>query len=528
MKTEIETHIASARTIYGVTESHYRPLMLRRQISLFNELKKSTGGYVDCENVFFALMNYMAGCRGRRVKCTQAQRTIFLQLYTRRHQYQKGDPVAFPTVLAGYRHKDAVKELRTALEETGLIRQVSGAWAYNPIERKYNRAPKYEFHPHFAALLDIIHMSVMKGRTTGRYCLDDSPSASRTIFAYFSKKTKKCMNGVLREAPSLANNAFTPTNVEKLMEQKDRIKRDRKVSRLWGGMSASEAKETAIADKCRLQSHSVCIGAECDDITITRLCEERYHVDKYAVLANHVDGHMPAIMADPTTGQPISLHHSCHFNIKRDKEGNVSSIGCRPVSGLCQTLNEEHEAFAAGNQIPRTPVMDALHLDHHFDVRCSIYNLAVALNTGKFENKDYYSAIAARLHVTRGEAKIALMHANFGIFAEQCARHPDGKKAASYVRHKDPDSGKVTVFPFTYREVQDAMRAEGLPIQGRYTEIFMHEAFVYDLVRKYLLDEEHVPSARIYDSFYTRLYVGEKEYIRLINRAVGEYLSIIA
>ena len=89
------------------------------------------------------------------------------------------------------------------------------------------------------------------------------------------------------------------------------------------------------------------------------------------------------------------------------------------------------------------------------------------------------------------------------------------------------DQGETVQLDATYKDFQDALRAENIQIQGTSTEIFWHEAFIYELVRKYLLDEENIESARIYDSFYTRCYVSEDEFVRLINRAVNEYLHIV-
>ena len=92
----------------------------------------------------------------------------------------------------------------------------------------------------------------------------------------------------------------------------------------------------------------------------------------------------------------------------------------------------------------------------------------------------------------------------------------------------DPETGETVRLPFTYRDVQGAMRDLGIPIQGRSTEIFVHEAWIYDLVRLYLLKDEVMPSTRVYDSFYTRYPVKEKEFISLINRAINDYCQILA
>ena len=92
----------------------------------------------------------------------------------------------------------------------------------------------------------------------------------------------------------------------------------------------------------------------------------------------------------------------------------------------------------------------------------------------------------------------------------------------------DPEIGEAVRLSFTCRDVQGAMRDLGIPIQGRSTEIFVHEAWIYDLVRLYLLNDEVIPSTRVYDSFYTRYPVKEKEFTKFINRAIRDYQNIRA
>lgn len=93
---------------------------------------------------------------------------------------------------------------------------------------------------------------------------------------------------------------------------------------------------------------------------------------------------------------------------------------------------------------------------------------------------------------------------------------------------RDRETEETVRLSFTYRDVQAAMRDLGIPIQGRSTEIFVHEAWIYDLVRLYLLKGENMPSTRIYDSFYTRYPIREKEFTKLINRAISDYQNIRA
>lgn len=529
-KSLTQRHIDLLKTIYGETQSFHRPYTMERRIHLYNRLLEIPSRF-DAEHVVDALKEYIGWATGRKIRITTAFRKIFLHLYALRHQYGKG-PVAFSSYLAGRDHSDSVIRLRRILEEAGLIRLVAGKWAYNPKIKKVNRAPSYLFADDFVMLLELFHCSVEQGRKTSYYLVEARRDTSGRIHPvpctpYFNYNKNK--QGVVHSACEgygsyTAVSALCQNKVTKPTRQRDRTMRDRKLAKLWGGMSVDTMKENGLYENAVLTSHSVAIGLECDDLAITQAIEERYRLPEYAALAARVDSHLPFML------NGITLRQGYRVNIQRDNDGNITKIGCRPNSGMCQTHNEKHEELygIAAEKDARSNIVGELMLPWHYDVPCSIYNLSIALETGVYEPKDIYSAIAERLGVSRGLAKICLMKANFGIFAEQCSCHPDGQKAATKMSVPDPETGETVRLPFTYRDVQGAMRDLGIPIQGRSTEIFVHEAWIYDLVRLYLLKDEVMPSTRVYDSFYTRYPVKEKEFTKLINRAIRDYQNIRA
>lgn len=522
-------HIDLLKTIYGTVESSHKPYTIERAHHLHNILLKVPVRF-DAEHIVDALKEYIAWATGKKLRVTVTFRQIFLHLYALRHQYGKG-PVAFSSYLAGQEHSDSVIRLRRILEEAGLIKLVTGKWVYNPKIKKINRAPTYLFTADFAMLLELFHCSVEQGRKTTFYQIEAHrdtlgrihPAPCVPLFNNNKHPGYVCED-CERDVPYTAVSALCPDKVTKPIRQRDRVMRDRKLARLWGGMSVETMKENGLYDKVALTSHSVAIGLECDDLAITQAIEEKYRLPEYAALAARVDSHLPVML------NGIGLRQGYRVNIQRDRRGNISKIGCRPNSGMCQTYNKEHvELYGiAAEKDARSNIVGELMLPWHYDVPCSIYNLSIALETGKFEPKDIYSSIAERLGISRDLTKICLMKANFGIFAEQCARHPDGKKAATCMSVRDRETEETVRLSFTYRDVQAAMRDLGIPIQGRSTEIFVHEAWIYDLVRLYLLKGENMPSTRIYDAFYTRYPIREKEFTKLINRAISDYQNIRA
>lgn len=529
-KSITQYHINLLKTIYGDTQSFHKPYTMERRIHLHNRLLEVPTRF-DAEHVMDALKEYIIWATGKKIRITTAFRKIFLHLCTLRHQYGKA-PVAFSSYLAGRKHSDSVIRLRRILEESGLIKLVNGKWAYNPKIKKVNRAPTYLFTSDFAMLLELFHCSVKQGRKTTYYSIEAHRDTTGRIhpvpcvpnFNYNTNIQGECGSMCEVYGSYTAISALCQYKVTKPTRQRERTMRDKKLAKLWGGMSVETMKENGLYEKVVLTSHSVAIGLECDDFAITQAIEEKYRLPEYTGLASRVDSHLPFMY----NGR--GLRHGYRVNIQRDKAGNITKIGCRPNSGMCQTHNEKHEALygVAAEKDARSNIVHELMLRWHYDVPCSIYNLSIALETGVYEPKDIYSAIAERLGVSRGLAKICLMKANFGIFAEQCARHPDGKKAASRVSVPDPETGETIRLSFTYRDVQAAMRDLGIPIQGRSTEIFVHEAWIYDLVRLYLLKDENIPSTRVYDSFYTRYPVKKNEFTKLINRAIGDYQNIRA
>lgn len=530
-------HIADIKVIRGTVKNHGRPLTLGRKIILTNIERRPLRGYVDCENVAEAIRDYIREATGRKIRLTREVRTVLMHLYSLRHQYRKGSPVALSTVFAGYRHKDTVMRLRVALEESGLIRLVNGAWAYNPKDRKQNCAPKYEFAIEFVQLLEVMMSSVLSGRSSGNFIADNHPDTARTIFTVISSLHTKSSDFcaippiILDKAPHsdtgrLGHGAFNKG--VKVMSERERQNRNKRLQRLWGGMTLDEMKRSGIYDRCRLQCVSLGIGEEVDDFSFMAAMGGRYHEDIYAKIVNECDAGVPPFVSDPVSGASICTRTVWSFMPKRDKNGNIFKAGCRPCNGICATRGENSDEPPKPDEASRRRIMTALHLDHHFDVHCSIHNLGKALVSGKFDHADLYACLARSLGVSRNMAKLGTMHGTFASLAEYCARRPDSGNAAKHVHHKDPKTKEDMVLPFTYRELQDAMKEAGIPIHGRYTEIFWHEAFIYDLVRLYLKREHNVASLRVYDSFYTRNYISERLFISLINRAVGDYLKILA
>lgn len=519
------SHTIESKTLRGTVKSHFQPFTLGRKV-MFHSIISRPERYLDAEAILQALKDYIRKATGKDIRFTQATRAVLLAMFARRHQYQKDGIFVFPSVLAGKKHQKSAELLRTLLEESGLIRQVNGEWAYNPADRKYNKAPWYELSPELIGLLDAMFLSVKQGRDSGDFLLTDKLT---TIFDYLKPTKNRPADPPISSCiryNSAHQREVVVTQRVTCTKNSDRKRHQKELKKLWGGMSFAEMKESGQADKCRLACHSLPIGPECDDLAVTLACEHRYRAAAFADVVRHNDSILPLYVNDPATNTPISVHTGWKFNISRDKNGNITKIGCRPYSGLCGTLNEDHSPDEFDKRPGRKPIMEALHLEHHFDVHCSIYNIIAALSTGKFENRDIYQAIAPRLNLSRPIVKKCLMKANFGIFAEQCARNPLSRRALSKMSYVD-DQGETVQLDATYKDFQDALRAENIQIQGTSTEIFWHEAFIYELVRKYLLDEENIESARIYDSFYTRCYVSENEFVRLINRAVNEYLHIV-
>lgn len=519
------THTIESRTLSGIVKSYFQPFTLERKI-MFRSIMTRPERYLDAEIILQALKDYIRNATGKAIRFTRPTRAVLLAMFARRHQYQKSRIFVFPSVLAGKKNQGPTEHLRTLLERSGLIRQVKGEWAYNPYDRKRNKAPWYELSPELIELLEAMFLSVKQGRDSGDFLLVDRLT---TIFDYL-QTTKNPTTGSSNNSCKHANSlyqweGFKNQRVARI-KYAARKKRQRELKKLWGGLNFREMKESGQADRCRLTCHSIPVGPECDDLAVTLACEDKYHADAFANVVQHNDSILPLYVKDPVTGTPVSTHTSWRFNISRDRNGNITKIGCRPYSGLCGTLNEDHSPDEFNKRPRRKPIMEALHLEHRFDVHCSIYNIIAALSTGKFENRDIYQAIATRLNLPRPVVKKCLMKANFGIFAQQCDWYPNSERAASRMSYVN-DQGKSVRLDLTYKDFQDALRAEHIRIQGKSTEIFWHEAFIYELVRKYLLDEKNIESARVYDSFYTRCYVSEEEFARLINRAVTEYLHII-
>ena len=554
-------HTIESKTLSGTVKSHFQPFTLARKI-MFNEIiSRPLRGYVDCEDCIEALVDYIRKATGKTVRITVPMRNLLVHMYSLRHQYRDGGLVSMSSVFAGKNTGHNLDHFRSLLEESGLIKMESGDWAYNPMDRQRNRAPKYRFTPEFVSLLGLIHASYAKGKSNGRFSVVDSPIRNvsirltlqqfvesdrrpgdvgreaggtgregRRILPIIAFKTGVTQNMAHEtvETQGVADVKYTP---RKLMPENERKMRDKKLQGLWGGMTLSDMKNAGLADKCRLQCVSLGMGAEVDDFAFISAMSERYREDLYSKIVRECDAALPEYITDPRSGIPLATRTWWSFRPKRDNHMNITKAGTRPLNDLCGTRNDmdtDDEIVLKPAETSRKGVTDALFLPYHFDVHCSIHNLGRALTTGKFENTDIYSLIATRLNASRADVKLAFMHACFGPLAEYCARNPESKKANQLIHHKDAKTKDDRTFPFTYRQIQDAMKAEKVPINGRYTEIFWHEAFIYDLVRLYLIREQGIASIRVYDSFYTRHEISETEFISLISRAINDYLHILA
>lgn len=560
------SHVTDLKTLSGTVKSYHKPFNLERKI-MYNEImSRPLRGYVDCEDCVQALADYISKATGKTVRITVEMRYLLVHMYSLRHQYRDGGLVSMSSVFAGYKHKTAMDNLRKLLEESGLIKMETGDWAYNPADRQRNRAPKYKFTPEFTSLLGLIHTSYAEGKESGHFALNKKPIRDVSICVINGQLTGdatiKHNDGTLTHDDTIRDNrdnredgsgdrAICPiilvkagatqknqtelvenqqvTSVRKLMPKTERKQRDKKLENLWKGMSLSAMKKAGLDQKCRLQCVPLGMGAEVDDFAFISIMAERYCEDPYSKIVRRCDTRLPEQVKNPLTGKISTTHTSWSFRPQRDKHLNITKAGVRPCSDLCSTRNDiEDNIVLKPSETSRKAIMNTLHLPYHFDVHCSIHNLGRALKTGKFENTDIYSRVASRMNASRNDVKLAFMHACFGPLAEYCAKHPESKKANQHIHHKDKETKEDKTFPFTYRQIQDAMKAEQVPINGRYTEIFWDEAFIYDLVRLYLLQEQNIASARIYDSFYTRHEISETEFILLINRAIGDYQNIRA
>lgn len=565
MSTDIQeatlSHISDLKTISGTARSYWRQFDLGRKI-MFNEImSRPLRGYVDCEDCIEALVDYIRKATGKTVRITVPMRNLLVHMHSLRHQYKDGGLVSMSSVFAGKNAGHSLDHFRSLLEESGLIRMESGEWAYNPMDRQRNRAPKYRFTPEFTALLGLIHVSYAKGKSNGRFSVDDSRIRNVSIRFMLQRfvdagtgegdggRASGGIGRVGRRSPPIISDKAGATQKEeletvetqgvtdvgysprKLMPESERKMRDKKLQGLWKGMTLSDMKKAGLADRCRLQCVSLGMGAEVDDFAFILALSERYREDLYSKIVRECDAALPEYVIDPSSGISLATRTWWSFRPKRDNHMNITKAGTRPLNDLCGTRNDmdpDDEIVLKPGEASRKGATDALHLPYHFDVHCSIHNLGRALTAGKFENADIYSLIAARLSSSRSDVKLAFMHACFGPLAEYCARNLESKKANQLIHHKDAKTKEDRAFPFTYRQIQDAMKSEQVPINGRYTEIFWHEAFIYDLVRLYLIREQGIASIRVYDSFYTRHEITETEFISLINRAIGDYLQILA
>lgn len=211
------------------------------------------------------------------------------------------------------------------------------------------------------------------------------------------------------------------------------------------------------------------------------------------------------------------------FNIEYNKYGEVTRLGCRPYNNLCRTRNEEHSD-------ERIKLLHELGIDaQHIDVKSSIWNVALAMKTGKFTPfKDQYAEFLSHLipgwsemspeerKSIRNGHKVVFMQAAFGKYAEEAKNNPDGVR------------GNRILHGHTVRTIQNAMRTAGIEPFGKNTSVFLHEGAIYGIARKILIEEYGIRSICVYDSFYLDKKIANGTFTKILNKALHRYLRLLA
>ena len=489
------------------------------------------GGCLTCEEAFYYLMSEIAKSQGKKhAKPTTQQRRMLLRIRTLAHQFKSSTgEIALSTSRLGEAGRTAANFLKL-LCEAGCLTTESVYWCLDKTNRKNCRSKHYKVDPLFLEALDFIAASLEAGfdrlfvPVAEFFKFHKSAIIRNSKSTISTKSTTNIHNNQYSSILSSSTIRFprhflssenSETDGDRLCELSRQelygLRRNRnRIMKLWGVPTAVEAK--LIAEKAVLKCHHVGLGAEASDIAVTQAVRDRYHfqeVEKAVAIAD--------------SALPPEYHTCLNVNIKRDKNGNIHKIGCRPYNALCGTENEEKP-----NSI-RPEELAKLGMVYHYDVHCSIYTCKRALKTGIFLPVDIYTAIAEELHTTRFMVKQTAMMANFGCFAEQASKNPFGKRANSFIgrsqslrtKRKCPDYKPWT----TYGAFQRAMRIAGTEPMGTDTSIFYHEGAIYGIARRILLEEHGIKSICVYDSFYTDKPV-DGIIGKVLQQALDEYRGI--
>lgn len=446
------------------------------------------GGLLTCEEAFHYFISEIAKAKGKkRVRTTLSQRRMLLRIRTLAHQFKSSThEVALSTSRLG-ESKETANDFLKLLCEAGCLTTENVYWCLDKTNRKNCRSKHYKVDPLFLAFLDFIAASLeagydrcfvpvaefFKSHKSAIIRNSNSTISSNTSYSHnFSSSSPVYPRTVLDgENSGLERRGLCALSKR---EQADARRRRNRIMKLWGVPTAAEAK--LIAEKAVLKCHHVGLGAEASDIAVTQAIRDRYRFQE-----------IEAAIAAADSVLPPEYRTYTNVNIKRDKNGNITKIGCRPYNKLCSTESEEKPSSIRPEELAK------LGMQYHYDVHCSIYTTESALKTGIFTPADIYTAIAKNLHTTRKNVKSLIMSANFGCFADQASRNPFGKRAQCRVKGSD----------LTYGELQRAMREVGVEPMGTDTSVFYHEGAIYSIARRILLEEHGVKSICVYDSFYT-------------------------
>lgn len=472
------------------------------------------GGLLTCEEAFRYLMSEIAKAKGKKhAKPTTQQRRMLLRIRTLAHQFKSSTrEVALSTSRLG-ESKETASDFIKLLCEAGCLSTTSVFWCRDKQNKKACRSKHYIVDPLFLSALDFIAASLEAGPE--RYFVPVAKffKSHKNAIDEFTNSTKSATISIHTQYSSI----FSPSSPEfprhllpgensgidgdRLCELSRKelygVKRNRnRIMRLWGVPTATEAR--LVAKKAVLKCHHVGLGAEASDIAVTQAIRDRYHFQE-----------IEAAIAAADSVLPPEYRTYTNVNIKRDKNGNITKIGCRPYNKLCGTESEEKPSSIRPEELAK------LGMQYHYDVHCSIYTTESALKTGIFTPADIYTAIAKNLHTTRKNVKSLIMSANFGCFADQASRNPFGKRAQCRVKGSD----------LTYGELQRAMREVGVEPMGTDTSVFYHEGAIYSIARRILLEEHGVKSICVYDSFYTDKPVSGL-IGKVLQKALDEYRGI--
>ena len=375
---------------------------------------------------------------GKRATLSRFQKQYLLHLARKVKHYSKWIAIPLSTYEMGAENNTYVGKFLHELEAMGCIRCDFAEYAYYKYAGDHSVACCYSIHPIFTQYLT-------------------SLTATATTLQGFPSYT------MIKGGPSKA--AMNSSNLAL------KAKRQR---REWSLHTLKEITEQLLPHvelSCHLN-----ISSEWSDADILKALDM-----KYTSLNQELHGE-----ADLE-----GFESKCEYNIERDKQGFVYKIGYRPTNKLCQTKNEEHDA-----ETRKSMVIKALGAYNHEDVKCSIYNINILMNTGKFDiDSDVYTNVGSLVGMERKDVKKCFMKANFGVFADSIHKGT----------RKDVKLGETT-----YANLQRAMQLNGLEIQGTNTSVFYYEDLVYTMATS-LMKNDGIKCIRVFDSFYTDVKISRKK-----------------